>query len=205
MKNKKALLLVISAPSGAGKSTLCNRLVKHYPHMTYSTSCTTRHPRKGEKNHEHYHFLSKTEFSTRATNGEFIEHAEVHQNLYGTLKQTIEKALSDGRDIIMDIDVQGAKQIREACKKLPPQDPVRVGFVDIFIAPPSMEELRKRLYGRSTDTREVIENRMNNAEDEMKQRNHYQHQIINDNLNEALGELIQVIETEKQSRKKRFF
>ncbi len=199
-KNKTALLLVVSAPSGAGKSTLCNRLIEKFPGMTYSVSCTTRAPRGEEKNHEHYHFLSKEEFSSRVSKGEFLEHAEVHGNLYGTLKQTVEEALTHGRDIIMDIDVQGAAQIREACAKLPSEDAVRQGFVDIFIAPPSMEELRQRLCGRSTDTQEVIENRMRNAEEEMKYRNLYRHRVINDDLNEALKNLERIVEEERQKR-----
>jgi len=199
-EKKQALLLVVSAPSGAGKSTLCNRLVEKFPEMTYSISCTTRAPRGEEKNHEHYHFLSREEFSHRAANGEFIEHAEVHGNFYGTLKQTVRDALEDGRDIIMDIDVQGAAQIRNACAKLPAEDVVRQGFVDLFIAPPSMDELRRRLRGRSTDADEVIEKRMRNAEDEMKERDAYQHLIINDELDVALEKIVNVICAEHEKR-----
>ncbi len=199
-KNETALLLVVSAPSGAGKSTLCNRLIEKFHGMTYSISCTTRPPRGKEKNHEHYHFLSKEEFSARASNGEFLEHAEVHGNFYGTRKQTIEEALAEGRDVIMDIDVQGAAQIREVCAKLPPEDPVRQGLVDIFIAPPSMEELRKRLCGRSTDTEAVIEKRLRNAEEEMKQRDRYRHQVINDDLDDAVKKLTRIVEEEHQKR-----
>lgn len=204
IKNKNALLLVVSAPSGAGKSTLCNRLIKNVPGMTYSISCTTRAPRGAEKNHEHYHFISREEFSVRVSNEEFIEHAEVHGNLYGTLKQTVQKALSEGRDIIMDIDVQGAAQIREACANLPAEHPVRQGFVDIFIAPPSMKELKKRLRGRSTDTDEVIKKRLRNAEEEMKHRNVYQHVVINDDLDNALKNLTRIVEAEHHRRRKLF-
>ncbi len=199
-KNKTSLLLVVSAPSGAGKSTLCNRLIEKFPGMAYSISCTTRPPRGEEKNHEHYHFLSKEEFSARASNGEFLEHAEVHGNFYGTLKQTVEEALAEGRDMIMDIDVQGAAQIRKACADLPSEDSVRQGFVDIFIAPPSMAELRQRLCGRSTDTEEVIENRMRNAEEEMKHCDLYRHQVINDDLEEALENLVRIVQEEHQKR-----
>ncbi len=200
IENKNALLLVVSAPSGAGKSTLCNRLVEKFPELTYSVSCTTRAPRGEEKNHEHYHFLSREEFSERARNGEFIEHAEVHGNFYGTLKKTVQEALAEGRDIIMDIDVQGAAQIRKACKKLSAEDVVRQGFVDIFIAPPSLEELRHRLCGRSTDSDEVIEQRMRNAEEEMKECGAYQHLIINDELNLALEKMVDVIREEHKKR-----
>ncbi len=199
-KNKTALLLVVSAPSGAGKSTLCNRLIKKFPNMTYSVSCTTRRPRGAEKNNTHYHFLSREEFSARANNGEFLEHAEVHGNFYGTLKQTVEDALAEGRDIIMDIDVQGAAQIREACKKLSSEDPVRQGFVDVFITAPSMEELRRRLCGRSTDTDDVIEKRLHNAKEEMKHHDRYQHVVINDDLDTALEKLTRMIEEEHRKR-----
>jgi len=200
IENKNALLIVVSAPSGAGKSTLCNRLIKKFQGMTYSISCTTRLPRGEEKNHENYHFLSREEFSEHVRNGDFLEHAEVHGNFYGTLKQTVEEALAAEHDIIMDIDVQGAGQIRKACAELPPEDAVRKGFVDIFIAPPSMEELRRRLDGRSTDTAEVIEKRLHNAAEEMRCRNLYRHQVINDDLEEALKKLVRVIEKERRIR-----
>ena len=200
IKNKNALLIVVSAPSGTGKSTLCNRLIKKFPRMTYSISCTTRSPRGEEKNHEHYHFLSREEFSAHVRSGEFIEYAEGHGNFYGTLKRTVEEALAEGSDIIMDIDVQGAAQIRKACAELPMEDAVRKGFTDIFIAPPSMEELRRRLDGRSTDTAEVIEKRLHNAAEEMKCRNLYRHQVINDDLDEALNFLVRIVEKERRDR-----
>ena len=168
--------------------------------MTYSVSCTTRAPRGEEKNHEHYHFLSREEFSAHVRSGEFLEHAEVHGNFYGTLKRTVEEALDEGRDIIMDVDVQGAAQIRKACGELRPEDAVRKGFTDIFIAPPSMEELRRRLNGRSTDTEEVIEKRLHNAAEEMKCRDLYRHQVINDELDEALRNLVQIVEKERRVR-----
>ncbi|MBM4152948.1 MAG: guanylate kinase, partial [Kiritimatiellaceae bacterium] len=140
MSNKyRALLLVISAPSGAGKSSLCNRLVEKYPEMVYSISCTTRAPRGQEKDGVHYHFLSEEEFCARVANGEFLEHALVHGNRYGTLRKTVEEALTQGRDIIMDIDVQGAQQIRQACAEMHKDNVIRKSFVDIFIAPPSMD------------------------------------------------------------------
>jgi len=201
IKKNKTLLLVVSAPSGAGKSTLCNRLVEKIPSMTYSISCTTRAPRGEEKNHEHYHFLTREEFCERVDRGDFLEFAEVHGNFYGTLKETVREALAGGRDLIMDVDVQGAAQIREACESLPMQDPVRKGFVDIFIAPPSMAELRRRLCGRATDAEEVIEKRMRNAENEMAERDLYQHLIINDKLEDALEHLMNVIHAEYKKRK----
>lgn len=203
IRNNPALLLVVSAPSGAGKSTLCNRLVKEFPGMTYSVSCTTRAPRGEEKNGEHYHFLSKDEFAARAANGEFIEHAQVHGNFYGTLEETVRQALEEGRDLIMDIDVQGAAQIRTACAGLDESDPLRKSFVDVFIAPPSLAELERRLRGRATDTEDVIEKRLHNAGLEMKERDAYQHLIINDKLEDALDNFVNVVHAEHKIRDKK--
>jgi guanylate kinase len=201
MLNKnKPLLLVVSAPSGAGKSSLCNRLVEKFPEMIYSISCTTRAPRGAEQNGVHYHFLSEEEFCARIERGEFLEHALVHGNRYGTLKQTVVDALAQGRDIIMDIDVQGAKQIRLACEAVHDDDVIKQSLVDIFIAPPSMEELRRRLCGRSTDSADVIERRMRNAQGEMKHQPYYQHTVVNDDFEKAADELFKIIELEHHKR-----
>ena len=197
---QKPLLLVVSAPSGAGKSSLCNRLIEKFPQMVYSISCTTRPPRGNEQDGVHYHFLSEEEFSKRIASGEFLEHALVHGNRYGTLKQTVYDALAQGCDIIMDIDVQGAKQIRLACAALADDDMIKQSLVDIFIAPPSMEELRRRLCGRSTDSAEVIEKRMRNAADEMKHQSYYQHIVINDIFERAADELAEIIAREHHNR-----
>lgn len=195
-----ALLLVISAPSGAGKSTLCNRLIDEFPGMAYSVSCTTRAPRGEEKDGEHYHFLSKEEFLKRVDAGEFLEYAEVHGNYYGTLKSTVRKALDDGHDLIMDIDVQGAAQIREACEAMADDDLLRRSFVDVFITPPSFEELERRLRGRATDAEEVIQKRLMNAKHEMDQRDLYAHIIINDDLEHAVENFVNVIYAERKRR-----
>ena len=201
MSNKHTpLLLVISAPSGAGKSSLCNRLIGKFPDMIYSISCTTRAPRGNEQNGVHYHFLPEAEFCARIDAGDFLEHALVHGNRYGTLKQTVLDALAQGRDIIMDIDVQGAQQIRRACAAMTNDDAIKQSFVDIFIAPPSMEELRRRLCGRSTDSAEVIERRMRNAQEEMKQQPYYQHTVINDDFEKAAAELTEIIVREHHNR-----
>lgn len=198
--NRKPLLLVISAPSGAGKSSLCNRLVEKFPQMVYSISCTTRAPRGNEQNGVHYHFLSEKEFCARIAAGEFLEHALVHGNRYGTLKQTVYDALAQGRDIIMDIDVQGAQQIRCACSAMPDDDVIKQSFVDIFIAPPSMEELHRRLCGRATDSEAVIAKRMRAAAEEMKHQCDYQHIVINDDFEKAATELEKIIEREHHNR-----
>jgi len=196
----KPLLLVISAPSGAGKSSLCNRLIEKFPEMIYSISCTTRAPRGNEQNGVHYHFLSEEEFCARIANGEFLEHALVHGNRYGTLKQTVYDALAQGLDIIMDIDVQGAQQIRSACAAMRNDDVIRQSFVDIFIAPPSMDELQRRLCGRGTDSADVIERRMRNAEEEMKHQPHYQYTVINNVFEHAVDELVKIITSEHHNR-----
>jgi guanylate kinase len=199
MKNTP-LLLVVSAPSGAGKSTLCNRLIEHFPNMEYSISCTTRAPRGEEKNHEHYHFLSKEEFNEAVAEGRFLEYATVHGNLYGTLKSTVMEAFRAGRDLIMDIDVQGGAQIRKACAEMDEADPIRRGFVDIFITPPSPDELRRRLCGRATDAPEVVEKRLRAAEEEMVHQDCYSHLVVNDDLEHAFEELVELIEREHQHR-----
>jgi guanylate kinase len=197
---QKPLLLVISAPSGAGKSSLCNRLIEKFPAMIYSISCTTRAPRGSEQDGVHYHFLSEENFRARIANGEFLEHALVHGNHYGTLRKTVVDALAQGLDIIMDIDVQGAQQIRNACAAMSDEDVIKKSFVDIFIAPPSMEELRHRLCGRSTDSAEVIEKRMRNAREEMQQQSCYQHTVINDVFEKAVDDLSKIIEQEHHNR-----
>ena len=194
------LLLVISAPSGAGKSSLCNRLIENFPQMVYSISCTTRAPRGNEQNGVHYHFLLEEEFCARIAAGDFLEHALVHGNHYGTLKQTVVDALAQGRDIIMDIDVQGAQQIRRVCAAMPDDAVIKKSFVDIFIAPPSMEELRRRLCGRATDSAAVIAKRMRAAADEMKHQCDYQHIVINDDFEKAAEELEKIIEREHHNR-----
>ncbi len=186
-------MLVVSAPSGAGKSTLCNRLVEEFPNIAYSISCTTREPRGDEKDGIHYFFLSKKEFKERARNGEFLEYAKVHGNLYGTLEDTVLFAMEEGRHVLLDSDVQGAKQIRQSLSRLDPRHPVRRGFTDIFISPPSFEELEQRLRGRATDKEKVIRKRLQNAKNEMDFASEYSHQIVNDDLETAYQELKNVV------------
>jgi len=189
----RSLMIVVSAPSGAGKSTLCNRLVDEFPKVIYSVSCTTRAPRGDEQDGEHYFFLSKREFKERIKNGEFLEHAKVHGNFYGTLEDTVLYAMEEGNHVLLDIDVQGAAQIRESLVRLDPRNPVRRGFTDIFISPPSMEELEDRLRGRGTDEEKVIQKRLDNAKAEMKFATKYSFQIVNDDLEKAYHELKTVI------------
>ncbi|MCL1887967.1 MAG: guanylate kinase, partial [Kiritimatiellaeota bacterium] len=164
----KPLLIIIAAPSGAGKSTLCDALLGQYPEITYSVSCTTREPRGAEEDGVDYFFLSGRGFMEKVNAGEFLEHATVHGNLYGTLKAPVYEAFKEGCSVLMDIDVQGAAQVREAVAKLPPGDPLREGFVDIFILPPDMETLFQRLEARGEDSAESITLRLENARVEME-------------------------------------
>ncbi len=189
----RPLMIVVSAPSGCGKSTLCNRLVDEFPNIVYSVSCTTREPRGGETDGVDYFFLSKKEFKERIKNGEFMEHAKVHGNFYGTLEDTILFAMEEGKHVLLDIDVQGVKQIRESLVRLDPRHPIRRGFTDIFISPPSMEELERRLRGRGTDSDEVIKKRLENAAGEMALASEYSFQIVNDDLEHAYHDLKTVI------------
>jgi guanylate kinase len=189
----RPLLIVVSAPSGAGKSTLCERLVADFPKMVCSISCTTRDPRGQEKDGVHYYFLSKKEFKTRIKNGEFLEHAKVHGNYYGTLEDSVLFAMEEGHHVLLDIDVQGAKQLRESLARLDPRHPIRRGFMDIFISPPSIEELGRRLRGRGTDEEKVIQKRLDNAKAEMECASEYAYQLTNDDLEEAYADLKTII------------
>ena len=162
MSARSGILLVVSGPSGSGKTTLCRRLADA-GEVRYSISCTTRTARPGEVNGRDYHFLSREEFERRLAAGDFLEHAEVHGNLYGSLKSEVLSHLDAGTDVVMDIDVQGAEQVRNCA------DPeIHRGFVDLFVMPPSGKELRARLAGRGTDSEETIALRMTNALDEMR-------------------------------------
>ncbi len=183
------VLMIVSAPSGAGKTTLCDRLLAEFPSLAYSVSCTTRAPRAGEVDGEDYHFLSEAEFRRRLDAGDFLEHATVHGNLYGTPRSLVERSLNAGRDVLMDIDVQGAAQIRAVARRAPPEDPVRRGYADVFIAPPSLDVLRRRLEGRGTDAPDVIERRLRKAEAEMARSDEYMHVVVNDVLDEAYARL----------------
>jgi guanylate kinase len=191
---KKPLLIVISAPSGAGKTTLCERLLKARPDLAYSVSCTTRKPRAGERDGVNYHFLSESEFSRRLDSGDFLETALVHGHRYGTLRKTVADAMAAGRSVVMAIDVQGAARIRTEIGRLMPSDPVRCGFVDVFVSPPSMAALRRRLEGRGKDSPEEIEARLKNAAAEMGRAGEYRHRIVNDRLEDAVAQLRGIVE-----------
>ncbi len=190
----KPLLIVMSAPSGAGKTTLCDRLLQDYPEISYSVSCTTRPPRGTEEDGIDYFFVTPEEFEARVKKGLFLENAIVHGNRYGTLADPVREAFAEGQSILMDIDVAGAAQVREYVENLPKGDPLREGFIDIFIQPPSLEELRDRLYGRGEDSEEVIEKRLKNAVGELEHVGEYMHSVVNDDLEIAYRELCGIIE-----------
>lgn len=178
----KPLFIIMSAPSGCGKSTLTDMLLQEYCDIVYSISCTTRAPRGEEEDGLDYHFLTKERFEQLIGEKAFIEYAKVHDNYYGTLISPINEVLAEGNSILLDIDVQGAAKVRDYVKKLPNTDPMKIGYVDIFINPPSMEELRSRLEGRGTDSPAAIEKRLMNAEGEMARAGEYMFQVTNDDL-----------------------
>lgn len=194
---KKPLLLVLSAASGAGKSTLCRALVSRRADMVYSVSCTTRAPRGGEKDGESYHFLSEDTFARKVEEGAFLEYANVHGKYYGTLRETVERAMLDGKSIVLDIDVQGAQQLRETIAALPPDDVVRRGFVDVFVHAPSWEELRRRLEARGEDSAAAITVRLENARREVQDAGRYRYQVVNDELESALRQLLDIVDKEQ--------
>ncbi|MGC6459972.1 MAG: guanylate kinase [Akkermansiaceae bacterium] len=172
MTERTGILLLVSGPSGSGKTTLCRRLADE-GEAHYSISCTTRDPRDGEVHQKDYHFLSYDDFRERIDAREFLEHAEVHGNFYGSLKAEILDHLSDGTDVVMDIDVQGANQVR-ACG-----DPrIQKALVDLFVMPTDDDELLTRLTGRGTDSREIIDLRMKNALEEMKHWPEYSYRLL---------------------------
>ncbi len=172
-------LYVISAPSGAGKTSLVAALLRQESKVRVSVSHTTRPPRPGEQDGVNYHFVDKAEFEQRISAGDFLEHAQVFDNYYGTSQQAVEAQLNAGLDVILEIDWQGAQQIRR----------LRPDVISIFIVPPSIKELRIRLTGRGQDSEAVINRRMSDAVNEMRHYNEFDYLVINDTFDAALAEL----------------
>lgn len=177
-------LIVVSAPSGTGKTTLCARLLKEIPELVLSISTTTRGPRGREQEGVEYFFIPTQTFKEAIKTEGFAEWAEVHGNYYGTHKRTIERAFADGKSLLLDIDVQGADQLRKSY----PKETVR-----IFLKPPSMEELERRLRARGTDSEDSITKRLSAAAEEMKHMDHFDHVIVNDDLERAYLQLAGIV------------
>jgi guanylate kinase len=177
-------LFIVSAPSGAGKSTLCNAVRRQMGDLAYSVSYTTRSPRQGERDCVDYHFISEADFQRGISTGRWAEWARVHGNYYGSSAKWIEQTLSAGRDILMDIDLQGARQMMQRFPQA----------VTIFIMPPSLEELEKRLRGRGTDSRQTIDLRLRNAQEEIAQHGICRHVLLNDDIEKATQDLVKLIE-----------
>lgn len=186
-------LFVVSAPSGAGKTTLCRQVCRFTEGLVYSVSHTTRSPRAGEENGRDYFFVSQKLFREMAEAGEFLEWASLYNNLYGTSRAWVLERLQQGQDVIMDVDVQGAKQIRTG------DLPCHL----IFVLPPSWEVLRKRLSERGTDSKEEVELRLKWAREELKQWELFDYIILNDRLEEAVQELRSVVVAQRCKKERR--
>ncbi len=182
---------MVSAPSGTGKSTLCANL-RATPDFIYSVSCTTRSPRPGEENGVDYHFLTREKFEELIAAGEMLEYATVHGNFYGTLKGTVKEALEQGTDVLLDIDVQGAAQIRTTTDKI-----VSDSLVDVFIMPPTLEELERRLRKRGTETDVQVHGRLETAREEMKLWRLYKYTILSGSMEEDLQKFRAIMRAER--------
>lgn len=183
----KHFLVILSAPSGGGKSTILGKVLERSDNIDYSISYTTRAPRGTEENGIHYHFVDVPTFKERLAQGDFLEHAEVFGKWYGTSISFIKGKLASGKHVIMDIDVQGAAQI--SCSSIP--------FVKIFIIPPSMEVLRDRLIKRNTDSMPEIEKRLRIAKEEIQRITDYEYLVINDDLDDAVTDVLAIIRAEE--------
>lgn len=191
-KRNRGSLFIVSAPSGAGKTTLCRKLLSTLPNLKFSISYTTRQPRKGEVNDREYTFISREEFTGMVKKGDFIEWAEIHGELYGTSKRRLEELMAAGHDVILDIDVQGALQVRDKSRE----------GIYIFILPPSLGVLRTRLEKRMTDTQAIIEKRLITAISEIKKYTEYDYVIMNDVLDDAARVLEAIVISHRASVKK---
>ena len=193
-ERRKGMLLVVSGPSGTGKGTLCERLLRSDPTIMFGVSSTTRKPREGEIDGVHYHFIDEERFDKMLAEKAFLEHATVHGHRYGTPKDQVERAIEEGRNILLDIDPQGALSVMSAMPET----------VSIFILPPSYSALRERLHTRNTDDPDEILKRLSNAYGEVRLLKHYTYALVNDRLDQAFGMLSAIIMAEKH-RTTRYF
>ncbi len=187
MQNNRGILIVISGPSGAGKGTICKALLEKHDNIYISVSATTRSPRKGEIEGVNYYFLTKEAFEEKVKENGFLEYANVHGNFYGTPKVNVEKMLDEGKDVILEIDIQGALQVKENFKE----------GVFIFILPPSMEELKQRIIKRGSETEESLMTRFKNAYKEINYVSKYNYAVVNDKLDVAVSKVESIIAAEK--------
>lgn len=187
---KARSVFVVSAPSGAGKHTILKRMLAHDPDLTYSISATTRKPRPGEQDGREYYFLERAEFERRVAAGEFAEWAEVHGNLYGTLRSELERIRATGKDALLELDVQGMRNVKR----------MGVRPVTVFIMAPSFEELEQRLRARGTDSDEVIAVRLNNARNEVAAKDEFDHVIVNVDIRDAVAELDAIVKKARDGR-----
>lgn len=181
-----ARVFVITGPSGVGKGTLIRNLLSRLPDLELSVSATTRAPRPGEEDGVHYHFLTDEQFARKVEQGAFVEHADYSGRRYGTLRSELERRTAGGVPVVLEIEVQGARQVRES---LP-------DAVQVFIAPPSEQALRERLVGRGTDSPDDVERRLQVAEQELTARDEFQYQVVNDRLEDAVEELERIVQRE---------
>ncbi len=186
MENR-GLLIVISGPSGAGKGTICKALLEKDPMIHVSVSATTRAPRRGEVDGENYYFLSLEEFKERLENDQFLEYAKVYDNYYGTPKENVMNQLQQGKDVLLEIDTEGALKVKE---KFPEG-------VFIFILPPKIEDLKSRIVGRGTETEEDMEKRLNSAKEEIQKIHEYNYGVINDDVDRATRDVQSILMAEK--------
>jgi len=188
---RRGLMLVLSSPSGAGKTTLSRRLLQSDPLITLSVSVTTRKPRLNEIDGQDYHFIDEAEFERRAKNGDFLEHANVFGNRYGTPKSAVMAELENGKDVLFDIDWQGTQQLRQQA---------RDDVVSVFVLPPSHDELERRLRARAQDAEDVVQKRMAKAADEISHWAEYDYIIINDDVTRAQTQLETILAAERLKR-----
>lgn len=188
-QNRRGLLIILSSPSGAGKSTLAKRLMEWDPEIRFSVSATTRSPRSGEEHGREYYFHTREEFQQMVAQSDMLEHAEVFGNFYGSPRQPVQEAIESGRDVLFDIDWQGGQQISRSS--------LADSVVSIFILPPSIAELERRLKGRGQDSDEIIEGRMAKSRDEISHYAEYDYVLVNDDLEETWARLQSILNAER--------
>ncbi|MDD3193282.1 MAG: guanylate kinase [Oscillospiraceae bacterium] len=189
--NKRGLLLVFSGPSGVGKGTVLKEYLQSHPNTAFSVSATTRKPREGEIHGQHYYFMDRQAFDRLVENGGLLEHAEFAGNCYGTPRETVERNLEKGIDVVLEIEVQGALQVKEKCPDA----------LLVFVMPPSFEELSRRLSGRGTEDAETVRRRLSNAAREMQAAKQYDYIVVNQTVEDAASQLEQIVNAAKHTAK----